>query len=62
MVVWHVEHPILPLMEDVDLLHHAGQDVVEAGQPQLRGEVLDNIKNLTGKIQTYENIVARTYL
>ena len=49
-------------MEDVDLLHHAGQDVVEAGQPQLRGEVLDNIKNLTGKIQTYENIVACTYL
>ena len=49
-------------MEDVDLLDHRCQDVVEAGQPQLGGQGLDNVQDLARKIKTDQHPVAGPHL
>ena len=62
VLVGHVLPPVLPLVQEVGLLHHRGQDVVEAGQPQLRGQALHDVQHLARQVQTDQHGVARPHL
>ena len=45
-------------MEDVDLLHYGGENVVECGEPELAGQVLDDVEDLAGQVEADEDAVA----